>query len=109
MPNKRLAMRHIKEILRLKFEAKLSHRKISRSLNIGVDATSTYIQRAKDIHLSWPLSPDITDNDLKQLLLPSPKHKGRHGRVTPDCASTHQELKRKGVTNSFYGKNIRML
>ncbi|MFT7561654.1 MAG: transposase [Flavobacteriales bacterium] len=98
MPNKRLAMRHIKEILRLKFEAKLSHRKISRSLNIGVGTVSTYIQRANDVNLSWPLSPDINDSDLEQMLFPSPKYKGRHGRVAPDCASIHQELKRKGVT-----------
>lgn len=40
MPNKRLAMRHIKDILRLKLEAKLSHRQIARSLGIGVGTVS---------------------------------------------------------------------
>ena len=101
MPNKRLAMRHTKEILRLKFEAKLSHRKIARSLNIGVGTVSLYGRRATEVGLSWPLSPDMSDNDLEQLLFPAAVIRGRHGRVTPDCASIHQELKRKGVTRQL--------
>ena len=90
MPNKRLAMRHIKEILRLKLEAKLSHRKISRCLNIGVGTISLYSQRAKEVGLTWPLPADLNDNDLEQLLFPSPKVSGRHGRIPPDCATIHQ-------------------
>lgn len=101
MPNKRLAMRHIKEILRLKLEAKLSHRKISRCLNIGVGTISLYSQRAKEVGLTWPLPADLNDNDLEQLLFPSPKVSGRHGRIPPDCATIHQELKRKGVTKQL--------
>lgn len=101
MPNKRLAMRHIKEILRLKLEAKLSHRKISRCLNIGVGTVSLYSKRAKEVGLTWPLPSDLSDNDLEQLLFPSPKVSGRHGRIPPDCASIHQELKRKGVTKQL--------
>ena len=101
MPNKRLAMRHIKEILRLKLEAKLSHRKISRCLNIGVGTISLYSQRAKEVGLTWPLPADLSDNDLEQLLFPSPKVSGRHGRIPPDCATIHQELKRKGVTKQL--------
>lgn len=101
MPNKRLAMRHIKEILRLKLEAKLSHRKISRCLSIGVGTISLYSQRAKEVGLTWPLPADLSDNDLEQLLFPSPKVSGRHGRIPPDCAAMHQELKRKGVTKQL--------
>ena len=65
MPNKRLAMRHTKEILRLKFEAKLSHRKIARCLNIGVGTVSLYSRRATDLGVSWPLPADMSDNDLE--------------------------------------------
>ena len=101
MPNKRLAMRHIKEILRLKLDAKLSHRQIARSLDIGVGTVSIYSRRATEIGLTWPLPPDLSDNDLEQRLFPAPVLKGRHGRVTPDCASIHQELKRKGVTKQL--------
>jgi len=101
MPNKRLAMRHIKEILRLKLEAKLSHRKIARSLNIGVGTVSIYGRRATEVGLTWPLPVGMSDNDLELLLFPAPKLSGRHGRVMPDCASIHQELKRKGVTKQL--------
>jgi transposase len=94
-------MRHIKEILRLKLEAKLSHRKISRSLGIGVGTISTYGKRATELGLTWPLPPEMTDNDLEQLLFPSPKASGRFGRVMPDCTNIHQELKRKGVTKQL--------
>jgi len=94
-------MRHIKEILRLKLEAKLSHRKISRCLSIGVGTISLYSQRAKEVGLTWPLPADLSDNDLEQLLFPSPKVSGRHGRIPPDCAAMHQELKRKGVTKQL--------
>ena len=101
MPNKRLTMRHIKEILRLKLEAKLSHRKISRCLNISVGTVSTYGKRAVDIGLTWPLPTEMSDNDLEQLLIPSPKPSGRYGRVTPDCSAIHPELKQKGVTKQL--------
>ncbi len=101
MPNTRLAMRHIKDILRLKLDAKLSHRQIARSLNIGVGTVSVYSKRAIAVGLTWPLPPEVSDNDLEQLLFPTPKISGRHGRVMPDCAAIHQELKQKGVTKQL--------
>jgi transposase len=101
MPNTRLAMRHIKEILRLKLEAKLSHRQIARSLGIGVGTVSTYGKRASALGLCWPLPAEMSDNDLEQLLFPSPQLSARHGRVMPDCAAIHLELKRKGVTKQL--------
>lgn len=101
MPNKRLAMRHIKEILRLKLEAKLSHRKISASLNIGLGTVSTYGKRAVEAGLTWPLPDNMSESDLERLLFPAPKIKGSHGRIAPDCATIHQELKRKGVTKQL--------
>jgi hypothetical protein len=101
MPNKRLTMRYIKETLRLKLEAKLSHRVISRCLNISVGTVSTYGKRTVDIGLTWPLPTEMSDDDLEQLLIPSPKTSGRYGRVTPDCSTIHQELKRKGVAKQL--------
>ena len=101
MPSKRLPMRQIKEILRLKFEAELSHRKIARCLNIGVGTVSLYARRANEVGLTWPLPSEMSENELEQRLFPTPKVKDRHGRVEPDCAQIHQELKRKGVTKQL--------
>ena len=94
-------MRHIKEILRLKLEAKLSHRQIARSLGIGVGTVSVYAKRALALELCWPLPAEMSNNELEQLLFPSPNLSARHGRVMPDCAAMHQELKRKGVTKQL--------
>lgn len=101
MPNTRLSMRHIKEILRPKLEAKLSHRQIARSLGIGAGTVSVYGKRASALGLCWPLPTEMSDNELEQLLFPSPSLSARHGRVMPDCAAIHQELKRKGVTKQL--------
>jgi transposase len=101
MPNKRLTMRHIKEIRRLKLEAKLSHRQTARNLGIGEATVSTYGKRAAVLGLYWPLLAEMSDNDLEQLLFPSPQLSARHGRVMPDCAAIHLELKRKGVTKQL--------
>jgi hypothetical protein len=46
MPAKRSAMRKIKEILRLKFEAKLSHERIAAATGASKGAVSNYVQRA---------------------------------------------------------------
>lgn len=101
MPNKRLAMRHIKDILRLKLEAKLSHRQISRSLGIGVGTVSTYAKRALEVGITWPLPEGLSDNELECMLFPDAKINTRHGRVMPDCANIHNELKNPLVTKQL--------
>ena len=63
-------MRQIKGILRLKLEAKLSQRKIARSLNIGVGTVSVYSKRAIEVGLTWPLPLGMSDNDLSDYCFP---------------------------------------
>ena len=43
MPAQRLDMRLIKEVLRLKFAAQLSHRQIAAALRIGIGTVSNYL------------------------------------------------------------------
>ena len=101
MPAERTAMRTIKEILRLKFEAKLSQRQIARSLNIGLGTVSLHINRAKEAGLSWPLPNEMDDKRLELLLFPNRQTSTQPGHVEPDYTSMHQELKRKGVTKQL--------
>ena len=61
MPAKRTSMRTIREILRLRFEAKLSQRMIARSLKVGLGTVSLHINRAKAAGLSWPLPDNLDD------------------------------------------------
>ncbi len=46
MPAKRSAMRKIKEVLRLKFEAKLSHEKIAAATGMSKGAVTNTVRRA---------------------------------------------------------------
>ncbi len=45
MASEKLSMRKLTEILRLRFEAKLSHRAIARSVDIGLGTVSLYLKR----------------------------------------------------------------
>ena len=96
MPAERLSMRKIREVLRLKFDRRLSNREIALTCSIGRTTVSEYLQRAGRAGLEWPV--DIDDEKLERLLFV----RGDFGTITtrpvPDWAEVHKELKRKGVT-----------
>jgi len=106
MPAEAISMRKLKEILRLKYEAKLAHRKIAKSLSISPGTVSIYVQRASlmGIH-SWPLSGEWDDIRLHREFLRT-KHAPRTAIPLPDWAQFHQELKKKALRNSCFGRNI---
>ena len=90
-------MRKIKDVLRLKLEAGLSHERIAAAVGLSKGAVSTYVQRAVQAGLSAPLAPDIDDATLEALLFPHAPARAT-SYAAPDFALIHQELKRKGVT-----------
>ena len=90
-------MRKIKEILRLKFEADLSHERIAAATGVSKGAVTKYVQRAGALGLSWPLPAEMDDTNLEALLFPRGPPQATK-RVEPDFAHLHQDLKRKGVT-----------
>lgn len=51
MPASRRAMRKIIDVLRLKFEAGLSHERIAAATKISKGAVTKYVQRARDAGL----------------------------------------------------------
>ena len=53
MATERLLMRHIREILRLKWTLRRSHRETARSLEISAGAVASVVTRAKVIGLTW--------------------------------------------------------
>jgi transposase len=89
-------MRKIKDVLRLKFEAKLSHERIAAATGISKGAVSNYVQRALQKGLGWPLPADLDEGQLESLLFRQSAPRGQY--AAPDFAHVHQELKRKGVT-----------
>ena len=97
MPRKRLSMRTIKEVLRLRYEAGLSHREIAASCRRGQTAVRECLLRAKAAGLSWPVPEGMDDEQLERLLYPPPPESARR-RSSPDWSETQRELHRKGVT-----------
>ncbi|EXF94150.1 hypothetical protein HK44_008775 [Pseudomonas fluorescens HK44] len=53
MAAQRVTMRNIKECLRLKFEADLSHEKIARALQLSKGVVSKYIKAVRDTGIEW--------------------------------------------------------
>jgi transposase len=96
MPQERLSMRKIREVLRLKAGG-FSKRRIAASLGISATAAMECVQRARRAGLAWPLPEEIDDAVLELRLYP-PKPTTREKRPLPNWAEVQRELKRPGVT-----------
>ncbi|PYQ71232.1 MAG: IS21 family transposase, partial [Acidobacteria bacterium] len=97
----RLPMRRLRELLRLKYEAGLSHRAIARACAMGLGTVTAYLQRARAAGLQWPLSDDLDDAALDARLFARPAIPPTRTQVIPDWSQLHQELKKPGVTLSL--------
>lgn len=98
MPQERLTMRKIKEILRLKWECHLSERAIALSCSTSRSTVADYLKRAAAAGLSWPLPEDLSDHQLSDLLYPQPPQPSQKAAFLPDWEKVHLELRKKGVT-----------
>jgi hypothetical protein len=61
-------MRKIKEVLRLKFEAKLSHEKIAAATGMSKGAVTNTVHRALEKGLAWPLPAQLDEAGLEALM-----------------------------------------
>jgi hypothetical protein len=66
MATKRLPMHRLRDVLRLKFETRPSHRAIARSCSLGVGTVSKHVSRAQRAGLGWPLAENLDDRPSKQ-------------------------------------------
>ncbi len=98
MPTERLAMRKVKEVLRLRWECGLSYRQIARSCAAGRATVTDYVQRATAAGLSWEQVVGLDDTALERQLFVRKERSLPSAQPQPDWALVHQELKRKGVT-----------
>jgi len=96
MPQERLPVRKIREVLRLKADG-FSKRRIAASLGISATAAMECVERARRAGLTWPLPEDLSDDVLEHRLYPPPTVKDEQ-RPLPNWAEIHRELKRPGVT-----------
>jgi len=90
-------MRQIREVLRLHYELKLSHRSIARSLGVHPKTVKRLIERAQGASVGWPLPEGLSEAALEKLLYPPPPT-ARTSRPEPDVRKIHLELRKRGVT-----------
>ncbi len=92
-------MVNYKEIL-YRLSLNQSQRQIRNSVHCSDNTIRAVQQAAKDRNLTWPLSDDVTNAELEQLLFPN-KHKASSQYAEPDYPYIHRELARSGVTLSL--------
>jgi transposase len=93
MPNRRLSVRKIKEILRLRYECGISEREIARSCGISRNAVAEYLRRASAARLTWEEAANAADADLEERLYPSERIPSVVSRPLPDCEHIYNELR----------------
>ena len=99
MPTERLSMRHIREVLRLHYSVGMAQRAVARSLGLAQGTVSKYLNRTRRAGLTWPLPPELDDDDrLENRLYPPPSDRPSDERPQPDWALVHRELRRPNVT-----------
>jgi transposase len=93
-------MRKLREILRLKFQHRLSDRAIGRSCGVSHRTVADYVRRFVGSGLSWPLAEGFNDTTLQAMLFPEKASNlaASEPRSMPDMKCLHRELKRPGVT-----------
>jgi len=101
MSAERLAMRKIREVLRLHFECGIKNgRKIAQATELGKTTVYDYLNRATAVGLSeWSKIAPLDEAELEQLLYPSGETNRASAqapkRPLPNWPEIHQEFKRK--------------
>ena len=88
-------MTEYREILRL-YSQGISQRAIAESLSCSRNTVAKVLQRAKELSIAWPLTPETTDVVLDKLFYPdsvTPMN-----RRIPDNEYIHKEMAKKGIS-----------
>jgi hypothetical protein len=92
LPQTRLSMRKLKEVLRL-FSLGLKQQQIARSCRIAQSTVHGYLKAATAAGVSWPLPPDWDDRCLQATICGTsrPTRSWRRTEL-PDFAAIRQDL-----------------
>lgn len=100
MPRPHIAMRKIRDALRLRFGEGLSVRQVAASLQVPFTTVGDHLRRAERAGLKWPLPDDLDDEALEARLFPATAP-SNEPRPRPDWEKIHVELRRPHVTLSL--------
>jgi transposase len=98
VPRPRLAMRKVRDILRLAWGQGLSRRQVGAALGIPFTTVADHLRRAAEAGLSWPLPDGLDDAALEAVLFAREPAPPTEARPVPDWRVVHRELRRPGVT-----------
>lgn len=104
---KRTAVKDLRSILRLTYEQGLSVRAISERLQISKTSVATYLLRAREAGLSWPLPPIYESEAALQQALFRRVGRPPQDLREPEWPRVAQELKRKGETLTLLWQEYR--
>ena len=97
MPQERLSMRKIRDVLRYRHSAGFSLDAIAKALKLSKGVVAKYVRLAGAAGLTWSLRDGLDDSGLEKLLYRQATAR-EPTFADPDDAGVHQELKKKGVT-----------
>lgn len=97
----RISMKKVREIVRLKFEKKLSHHKIANSLNVSSSTVSDCLRRFKKANLTWPLDEGLDDETLISMLYKERSSQVSSSALAIDWSEVRRKLTRKNVTKQL--------
>ncbi len=107
MAAERLAMRKVREILRLRFFSGIkSSRLIAQGAKCSKTTVNEFLSQAERMGISsWSQVQDLSEQDLEILLFPenpssiqSPEVKKKTSKPQPDWLVVHEELRNRNVT-----------
>ena len=95
MANRRLPMRKIKEVLRLKYECRISEREIARSCQVSRSTVADYLRRASAAGIiNWTEATKLVEADIENRLFPTQPVSRPLPRPLPEYDDIHQQLHR---------------
>ena len=93
MPTERIAMRRVREMLKLKREGELSTQEVARRTGVARSTLREMFTRFDQSGLAWPIPAEIGDQALEVRLYGERGSKQGHRRQTePDWATLNREL-----------------
>lgn len=92
----RLSMLKTKELFRLKFETRLSARKIAKALNTSHTVINQYLKRFERSDLSYEELMTRSDKEIVAILFDLKAKSSKY--ALPDWSSVYQEMRHKHVT-----------
>jgi hypothetical protein len=87
-------MRKIRDLIRLKYQARLSHEQVAWALAVSKGVVAKYVARLERLSDDPAALLERSEPELSELLSPAPRPGRYGGRVAPDFTHIHGELRR---------------